>query len=225
VLLLSAHAERIVLTPATQATDMVAPTQIVPCGVIYQGDMGNHSVWVGGHYSTTTGVTHDLEYANGATSSLGVGVSSSGAWGSYRASGTSSVSASGTINYPATSGRQHDYTEFNYDKYLVGCAGTNKCEVRATHWVGGGHTYVPPAAPTATHCVLHGAGEIFTLERTSAYNFSTGADVSSAIGIDLSAQTGYTASAKVTFRFAATRHLCGTNGDPGAAPSRLVAKP
>jgi hypothetical protein len=219
-----AQIDRAMLQHATATTSTVAAGPI-PCGVIYKGDLGDHLVWVGGHYSTTTGVTHDLVYSNGASSSLGVGVSTSGRFGTFSASGTTSVSSTGTINFPTTTGRQHDYTYFNYDKYLVGCAGTMKYEARATGWVGGAHVWVPPTAPTANYCYSYAAGSSFTRDRTVAYDFSTGADVSSAIGIDLSARTGYSSSAKVTFHFAATRHLCGTSGPPGGVPGRLVAKP
>jgi hypothetical protein len=122
-------------------------------------------------------------------------------------------------------GRQHDYTYFNYDKYLVGCTGSMKYQVRATSWVGGASTWVPPTAPTANYCLSYAKGTTFTKDTTTAYNFSSGADLSGAIGIDLSARTGYSSSAKVKFVFGATRHLCGTNGYPGSTtPSRLVAK-
>ena len=49
-----------------------------------------------------------------------------------------------------------------------------------------------------------------------AKTHTTGSDVSAAIGIDLSSQSGYTSSSKVSFSFSSTRHLCGTTDYPGA---------
>jgi hypothetical protein len=208
----------------TQALPLGGP---VPCGGSFQRDLGLHTVWVGGHYSTTTGVLHDLEYSRGSTSSLGVGSSLSGRFGTFTASGTTSLSTNGTVGFPATAGRQHDYTYFDYGSYFVGCAGNMRHVVRARYWAGGAHYWTPPSAPpiASWNCAWHDKGTTFAQDRTSAYRFAAGADVSNVIGIDLSSQTGYSAATRVTFTFKDRgAHLCGTNGLPGrGAPGRLVA--
>jgi hypothetical protein len=45
---------------------------------------------------------------------------------------------------------------------------------------------------------------------------TTGSAVLAAIGTDVSSQSGYTSSSKVSFSFASTRDLCGTTDYPGA---------
>jgi hypothetical protein len=197
----------------------------VPCGASFLKDVGIHSVWVGGHYSTTAGVVHSLEYTRGATSSLGVGTSVSGRFGTFSAGGTTAVSSSGTVGYPASTGRQHDYPFFDYGSYLVGCAGTMRHVVRARSWAGGATYWTPPTSPRAPFCVTHQKGTSFVQDRTSAYTFASGADLSGVIGIDLSSQTGYSSTMKVRFTFTGrSGHLCGTSGLPGIyGPGRLVA--
>lgn len=48
-------------------------------------------------------------------------------------------------------------------------------------------------------------------------------DVAEEVGINLSAQTGYDSSPKVSFHMETAHALCGTNGYPADSPSRLVA--
>jgi hypothetical protein len=53
-----------------------------------------------------------------------------------------------------------------------------------------------------------------------------GVELTSPIGIDLSAHTGYNTTAELTFHFNQQRSLCGTDAPPAsttAAPRRIVA--
>ncbi|CCH77040.1 hypothetical protein BN12_160015 [Nostocoides japonicum T1-X7] len=188
-------------------------------------DLGYKTVWVGGTYVTNGGAKADLVYGSGASSTLGIGVSTSGSYGSFKASGSTTVSSNSSVNFPAYTGLQHDYTQFDYGKYGLSCDGIYlNYKVQARYWAGGASVYHPSSAPTANYCVSQVSGSSFTKSSSTAYTFSTGADVSGAIGIDLSTRTGYTPAAKVTYSFTSTRRLCGTSGAPTATPSRLVTK-
>ncbi|GAA4393436.1 hypothetical protein GCM10023153_13420 [Ornithinibacter aureus] len=208
----------------TQAAASAFALQTPACGSIYKGSLGSRTVWVGGTYSTTSGVTGDLVYVRGADSALGVGVSVTGKYGSFKASGTASVSTSDTINFPSSTGRRHYYTNFEYGKYLVGCTGSMKYIARPRSYIGGSSVWTPSTVPTANYCTSYVNGTTVTKNRTTAYQNTAGVDISAAIGLDLSSRTGYQTDAAVTYKFTATRRLCGVTGYPGGTPSRLVAK-
>ena len=121
----------------------------------------------------------------------------------------------------------HDSTQFRYGRYGYWCdtqPGYLKYQVYARYWSGGSSTYAPSTSPSAPYCVSNTANTTFTKSTTTADNFSTGADTSGSIGIDLSSRTGYTSALKLVFKFTSTRQPCGTNDFPGGSnPKRLVA--
>jgi hypothetical protein len=63
--------------------------------------------------------------------------------------------------------------------------------------------------------VPQNAGTTFTKDRTKAITWTNGASLAGAIGIDLSARTGYSTDAEVIFTFSRDRRLCGTGDNPG----------
>ena len=199
------------------------------CSVVYVQDLGIRSALVGMHYSTTAGLTHGFVYEAGETSTVGVGVSSTGAYGSFSASGTHTRSSTTTVSFASATGNRHDYTYFAWGKYRTQCGGLiTGYEARTRAYAGGGTSWDGPAAPAASYCVNLGGG-VTTVTATAnnrAYTAGGGADVSSAIGINLSTQTGYDLSGRVTYKNNTTglKHLCGTSGYPGNAPGRLVGK-
>jgi hypothetical protein len=113
----------------------------------------------------------------------------------------------------------HFRTNFVYGLYNVSCGGQ---QTQPTSYAGGTRN-VHSATPAATHCVLFTAGSTFNKTSTSAYTYGGGVEMTAPIGIDLSAHTGYNTSAALDFTFTQSRDLCGTNGNPGATPKRLVA--
>lgn len=79
--------------------------------------------------------------------------------------------------------------------------------------------------PSATYCVPQPARTTYTQTTTSAVSWSSGVDMRSASGINLSSRTGYSSDAWLKFVFGNNRRLCGTDDWPGAPGSRrLVAK-
>lgn len=183
-----------------------------------------------GDATTTTNATATFTYEEGATSTLGVGVSVKGTVGSFTANGTSTVAAKVTIGFPpvtGVTGRQWK-TQFRFAKYGFRCVGDaagkyRRYMVKAIQFVGGVQA-VTQSIPAATHCVPYPANTYWESSSEKAVTWSTGAAVASDIGINLSSQSGFNTKTKLRFDFAAAKQLCGTNDTPNFA-SRVVAKP
>ncbi|MGW3289983.1 DNRLRE domain-containing protein [Streptomyces sp. NPDC001002] len=194
--------------------------------------LGEHWVIAGQTYSATTGVKHTFSYSRGADSSLGVGVSATGAYGSFTGSGTISKSSSITMDYPEYGNHRGVYykTEFSWGKYLMTCSMGGRgapvsqhYEARARGYYGGAKTSTA-YIPTAKHCAYQQKGTKFTRTTSHAITWSDGADLANVIGISLSTETGYSSDATVAYSFDANRYLCGTGGAPGGShPYNFVA--
>ena len=194
----------------------------VQCGILhFVKSFGDRITTVSGVWSHVPGVAVRFTYSVGQRSSLGVGVR--GSAGGWSASGTFSIEGglSSSTGFPKVSGVEgtHFRTNFVYGLYDVECGGQ---QTQPTSYAGGTRN-VHSATPAATHCVLFTAGSTFNKTSTSAYTYGGGVEMSGPIGIDLSAHTGYNTSAALDFTFTQSRDLCGTNGNPGATPKRLVA--
>jgi len=194
----------------------------IQCGLMHEvASYGARTTTVGTTYSHVPGVTAHFTYGSGQSSGLGVGVSSSGSFGTWSASGTHSVSSDSSESFPTFSGARsdHERTEFVYKKFLIECDGY---QTQATSFAGGAtHTTATP--PSAGFCVAQAVDTSFTKHSTSAFTFTGGVSMSGAIGVDLSAHTGYSTTAELTYSFTQRRDLCGTNDYPGGTPKRLVA--
>jgi hypothetical protein len=199
------------------------------CATTKESSLG--PVWVSvGYGYVVSGATMTFTYTSGANSTVGAGVSSSGAAGTYSASGTSSVSSSATVGFPANTNSFKVWkTQFVYGKYFTACV-TNGVvtssfyTAKADAFAGGTSVQTVTGYPTANYCTSYLAGSSFTKSTTAAYTSSVGAATSGLLGVNLSASTGYTSAAKLTFNFTAARNLCGVTGYPGSTPSRLVVK-
>jgi hypothetical protein len=208
---------------AAAVTDAPA---VVPCGWVYLKNYGPRWAVVGATFARTGGVTQSFSYGRGQSSSLGVGLSQSGKYGTFSESGTASASSSTQEDYPTFGGNTsvRYETKFIYGEYGYSCShGYLRYETRPTGYAGGA-TYVKTTAPSAGYCVYQARGTTFTRSSSSAYTFTAGLNVS-AVGVNLSSETGYDSSATVRYHFSASHHLCGTGGYPGGTPRRLVAEP
>lgn len=200
---------------------------VLACGPVDGGVAGNYWVQVGRvGSSASSGFSATFSYSSSQSSTLGVGVKASG--GSWKASGSVSVnrSSSTSTTWPALtgSGGRAYKTQFQYKIIKTVCTGTGETSrsLRPVAHVGGAST--SGASVSASYCTSYVAGSTFTRSSTSAQTISGGADVSSYIGFDLNAQTGYSTTSKVTVKFTATKSLCGSQGYPGATPGTLVVK-
>lgn len=206
------------LTPPDGAFDQVA------CTTTYKKDLGLRTSLVGAHYDqTSTGLSHDFEFNYGATATMGVGVSASGTYGSFKASGSSTNTSDLTIGYPVSYGVQHDYTYYSWGLYLSECytAGSpyvyRQWSARIRDLAGGNKVWTGATIPSAQYCVPLEGGSYLKKVAGKAKTHTTGADVSAGIGIDLSSQSGYTTKTTVTFTTttSSSRTLCGTTSYPG----------
>jgi hypothetical protein len=195
------------------------------CGMAGSTSLGTKIVTVGEAY-VSNGTTVDFGYTTGSNSSLGVAVNTGGG---FKADGTSSVSSTSTVDFaPHTgTGGVQFRTKFVYKKFKTQCTHSEPTyKVRATSYAGGTYPKAIAASstPSATKCVVQKAKSVFTTNTSSATTFSAGVGISSDIGINLSAHTGYSKNAQLKFSFSKDSHLCGTSDYPGGTPKRLVAK-
>jgi hypothetical protein len=187
-------------------------------------------------YSTTSGIKSYFSLKAGAETKIGVGVSVSGAYGSFEQSGTSTVTLDDTYTWGKRSmntGRQFR-TDFTYGKFAHWCYPVSapsqksvyKYSVKPIRWEGGGSyaTETPPAVGSG-NCRPFAAGGIQERKTSKATTTSTGAKLANVIGVNLSSQVGYTsdAVARIYNDGSVQRRICGTNGVP-TSPGRYLAQ-
>lgn len=168
-------------------------------------------------------------YQQGSTSSLGVGVSVSGAFGSYSVGGTAIGTTTSTITWPWTSANQRRLyrTTYTYRKIDI-WNGYYTCEhwryeVRPVAWEGGSASLALSYTPNATWCAPQDAGAQYEKVTGTAYTFTAGVYLSAYIGANLSARTGFNTLTAHKYDFVSAGRLCGTNAMPPDA-ARLVGK-
>ena len=170
-------------------------------------------------------------YQGNASSSLGVGVSASGSYGSFSVSGTNSSSSTVSESYSSNHGSINEYytTYEQYAKYHVECPSGKVVEQyyasEPRYWAAGATQYAVSGAPTANMCVPQGAGTTFSDSTTRAITWSDGVNIMKYIGIDLSSQTGYSTTTTVSYHYTLTGRLCGIDSTPGGPDAyAFVAK-
>lgn len=196
------------------------------CETTKVANLGNVWTSVGYGYVSGSGATMKFSYKSGASSTLGVGVSVSGGAGSYRMSGTSTFSSTAEVGYPETAGYKEWRTQFRYGKYKRNvCPYVKEVYVAKVDGYAGGATIKSLSShPAANYCVTQQAGTTFNKSTTASYSSTNGVSIKGILGVDLSAKTGYSSTAKLTFTFSKTKRLCGTHDNPGGDPVRLVAR-
>src|SRR5690606_24655421 len=172
-----------------------------------------------------------LTYKQGQSSSLGVGLSASGAAGSFSVGGTSSVSSNASITYPDQTNWKAWQTQFQYAKFHFTCKEittgylhASEYSARPVSFVGGTKIVQQSSYPTANYCTSYVAGSSLKKDSTLAYKYSGGVLSSGTLGVNLTAQTGYDSGASVTFKFQSNKKLCGTDAYPTGNAKMLVAK-
>ena len=212
-------------TGATNRTDV--------CGETLVSNLGSRKVTVGATYTTVAGTSARFSYSTGSNSSLSVGYSASGSYGTFSQSGSIAKASTATVDFGTRSGSYVYSTYFRYGKYSQWCYPiTNPSlktiyayKVRANQF-DGGSSVAASAAPAATYCSPFAGNTTLIRDSSSAYNWTTGASLSTSIGINLSSQTGYSSKAKLVYSNTGStpRQVCGTNGTWGSTPRRVVAK-
>jgi hypothetical protein len=162
--------------------------------------------------------TSKFFYSAGATSTQGVGVSASGDFGTFSASGTSGIGSSASIDF-ATQPQFAlwiQQTLFQYARFRVDCMNPPALwyEARPYQWVGGSTGYTAASAPAANFCTPYNPNDSPSIDQHTSITFSNGVAMSGPIGIDLSNQTGFTTTARLSFFYVNPGWLCGTNDYP-----------
>jgi hypothetical protein len=159
------------------------------------------------------------------------GVSSNNKVGTFKASGTQSRSSTVSANFPAThnAAYQNYYAFAAYTDYQLQCIGKGfdiiSYETRPIGFDGGFTTAAAPHKAMG-NCTGVRAGITVTKETTRAYQVGGGVDMSTLIGINLSAQTGYSVQTKIDFAMNTNGHpWCGLADFPGGSPQLLTIHP
>jgi hypothetical protein len=206
-------------------------TQI--CGETKVADYAPVWVAVGGVILASTGTQGKMTYLAGARSALGVGVSATGKIGTYKKSGTTVVTATDKINYTMKTGPSAwaYQTKFRYGKFGFWCYPVGQPQAKSTYqYSAKAYSYISGSAkkqiakPNAPYCTTMDAGDSVEKDWSVAYEWKTGVDIGSYLGIDLNITTGYSHEASVYYENTSTKPkpYCGEFMYPGETPGRIV---
>jgi hypothetical protein len=219
------------MATGTRTANLALPDDSPPvnCPMVYSKSMGHHLTRVGQTYIPHTNhATAKFVYVKSQSSSLGVGDSPSGKFGTYSFGGTMGWSTTITQPYPANRAYASwwYYTQFHYAKYAVVCDGhLSGWQVQVNGYFGGAARGKPtwfPKTP-AGYCAHYIAGSGPTIDNSAAWTWSAGATLPK-IGFNVQATTGYDTDSEITFGLTAGRWICGQKGPPGAVPKQLVVR-
>ncbi|RYF55047.1 MAG: hypothetical protein EOO27_22100 [Comamonadaceae bacterium] len=202
------------------------------CYTSTQATFASKSAQVGYTSNARSGGSAQLKFTSGSSGKFGVGVSATGAYGSFSASGTVTLTSSVTITYPkTTTGARAHHAYLVPKKYKIYCesnAGvpiSTKYEVRPSNYTGGSSTTSATTFATNRYCTPVGKKTTTTIDESTASTFSSGFKTAGVIGVDLSAQAGYTKQTSLVFKTTTSAgSLCGEKGYPGGAPGRVKLK-
>lgn len=216
---------------ATSAAPLQKDGDIV-CKVKLAQDHGPKWTLVGQTYNAASYVESEYTYIKTASSSLGVGVSATGKAGTFKASGTTTRTTTVTQEYGKAGHHAKRYfdTMFRYGTFRHDCYDSGSgyqwttYSARNTGYVGGTRIRKLDFYPGATHCVPQAAGTKFIKDETRAQTWTDGVEFPG-MGMDFSTTTGYTSTAKISYRIGPfNRSVCGLHGDPGGAARVVVAR-
>jgi hypothetical protein len=208
------------------------PAAASACTVQVTARYGPRWTTVGQAFANVRGAQVQFSYGRGQLTELGVASSAYGRRGTYIPAGTLTVAATAAQRFPARTGpvRALYQTRFRFARLEQACmppvdglAPAHRFLVAATGFAGGARIAGTPKPPRALFCVPFSAGSAYTLFGTTAVTWGAGVKIRPA-RVSLTAQTGYTHTASVTFRFSRALRLCGTVGLPGSHPGELVAR-
>lgn len=222
-------------TPAVvQLTGAADDSSPAICAVKYKGQLHRRWGTVAQEYDwgNAPGVTQSLTYGTGQSTSLSIGFSKSGKYGSYTAGGSETETSSSSQSFPdqRKPGFFRFRTEWRVAKYLQVCGGGKtdvgpffKHIVRSNGWLGGDDIRKASRAPKAKFCITELAGSNFHTSNERATTVSAGLTVAE-VDFGVNMQTGYDTSAELNLHFNKQRHLCGTGNLPAPQAGIVVVK-
>jgi len=199
----------------TSSPDAVSPS------TSFVQNLGTPWETIGGTYAKTTGGYQLFTFVHGASTTVGVGESASGAFGSFSADGTGTMTSGSTTTFPLQwdyQGSNHWYVEVTESESLTKCYQSLTGQTFSSYYsvsdnIYGGAKIEKLGTIDAPYCAPYAANTTLTLNKTSAATFGAGVTIS-LIGFNASAQTGYTSTASATFHLIAARDLCGEFAGP-----------
>jgi hypothetical protein len=211
----------------SRVTAAAVSPQVTVCTTTGLTTTRNVKTWVG-YTSNGGGSTFTFFYRRGSTSTFGVGVSSSGAFGSFNASGSVTLSTNDETEYaPSTLGNENYYAYFDVQRYFRHCV-TARVGVTTNGWFtraskdDGGSAQGPAPLKPMGQCTLVGPGQTKRLNYSKAFTSQSGLNTAPIIGINLSAQSGYNTETEVDMKMGPrTRPFCGLYDLPGGRPGLL----
>jgi len=229
-----------VATPSVRIVTQRAPKTLstsdtaAAFGCSYVGPRyNNRSVVLGQIYHYNKGVASRFNYRVGAESSLGYALKVAGSTGGWYQGGTTTRSTTVLTTWPSYTGLAKRVFRSAYDYgryYCLTPPATYTYKVQAISYAGGGNSYPTSHRPQVPYCTpTYGVGYRVSVIRNKNLTFSNGASLASIIGIDVSAQSGYSTEVNLDFRFkAAGRRLCGSGANPvntqGRAPGWVAVR-
>jgi hypothetical protein len=183
--------------------------------------VGKYLVWDNvGESLPYTGSQTTSWFSIGTSHSLTVGAATSatGAYGTWRASGSYTTSAGVSITWPHTTADVTYRVQTQYAKVL------NSCGFYLTYPLGptGGNAVVAIAAPDWCNYgweVPMSQGVTFTRNSSAGYDFnlSGGVLAKSVLGINLSLDSKYATDRSLSYHFLYPGYLCGSDSYPATA--------
>lgn len=211
---LSATQRRQVVNSLSEAPPVVTSRLIARIGTAQQ------IVGQGAATSNYGGFSFEFSYSAGARSEVGIAASGQ-ANGGYSGAGTSSVSSTISVGFPAWSspGMHYHKTGVVWGKFLIneGSMYFPAYYLAKPYAVAGG-TYGNVTSTTGyQYCSRYAAGSEFDKVSERAITWTNGAYVGWPVNLSMSAVTGYSSTASIHIEFTANRMVCGSSGYAGEA--------
>jgi hypothetical protein len=228
-----------VLAGAPVAFLTTAPTRVASstsglAGVgwdcVHRGQVNGRRVVLGQIYHYSRGVRSRFSYVVGSSSTLGYGIRIGKAL-EFSQGGTVTRSSTARTSWRQRGRLSRTVYATQYDYGFYHCRAPTPpyeriiWEVMPNGYRAGASAWQTPHHPAAGYCTgSFERGSTFDIDREKNLTWSNGVSMKSAIGIDLSARSGYTTKVKVHFAFdRGGRHVCGTRGVPTQDPAGFVA--
>jgi hypothetical protein len=203
--------------------DVVLDQPIYPSqgGYCYYKKVSESNVWVvigqSWPYGTDKGWMKSVS-SHGVV--VGVGFSTTGNYGDWTQSGTSSQSSGVTFTWPESVAYRDFRVQHLYRKFHLLCdtGPAPDWKERDAYGTGGFTTTSLGAPPTMTNCAPVSMG-LWERDSSSGKHtvLSSGVKILGVIGIDMSMDTNYASTRVLSYRLVSTGKVCGDNAAPALA--------
>jgi hypothetical protein len=169
-----------------------------------------------------------MESSSSHSLTVGMAVSSSGTYGSWNASGSSTSSSGVTFEWAESSADRDYRVQERFGKYRLWCSTSGwRNDYREKYVLStGGYTNVLLGTrPNYANCSPVGAGLWKRNASTGNHSvFATGVKISSLLGIDLSVDTNYASTRILNYRLATPGKVCGSDAVPSLAGKVMTSR-